>query len=50
MKVLEALKLTYEAVKAAKPNDRSDVDRAYAVTLTDLEKVIAYFQVYAVKS
>lgn len=47
MEVLEALKLTYEAVKAAKPNDRSDKDRAYAVTITELEKVIAYFQVYA---
>lgn len=47
MTAFEALKAAHEAVKAEKPNDRSDKDRAYAVTITELEKVIAYFQVYA---
>lgn len=29
-----------------KPNDRSDLDRQYAVILTDLEKVEAYYYHY----
>lgn len=34
------------ALRAAKPNDRSELDRRYAVTITELEKVVAYFSVY----
>jgi len=37
----------FEALRAEKPEDRSSRDRAYAVTLTELEKVFAYYQVYA---
>lgn len=35
-------------LKSYKPNDRSDMDRCYAVTITEMEKIIAYFQMYAV--
>jgi hypothetical protein len=33
-----------------KPNDRSEIDRIYAVTLTDLEKIAAYWQVKALEA
>lgn len=41
----ESLKLLREAldeVRNQKPNDRSELDRVYAVVITDIEKVIAY--------
>jgi len=37
-----------EGLKARKPNDRSDRDRSYAVTITELERAYAYFVVYVV--
>jgi U3 small nucleolar ribonucleoprotein component len=33
-----------------KPNDRSEIDRIYAVTLTDLEKIAVYWQVKALEA
>ena len=30
-------------LRTNKPNDRSEKDRYYAVTITDLEKALAYF-------
>lgn len=30
----------------AKPNDKSPLDRRFAVTITELEKAIAYFNTY----
>lgn len=41
-KEYELLKQAIEAVRAAKPGDRADVDRHYAVLLTMLEQVLAY--------
>jgi hypothetical protein len=35
-------------MKANKPNNRSEMDRAWAVTITEFEKMIAYFRVYVV--
>lgn len=37
------------ALQLAKPNDRSFVDRAYAVTLTEVEKAMAYFHVFVMQ-
>jgi hypothetical protein len=37
------LAMAREKLKSGKPNDRSPKDRHWAVTLTELEKVIAYF-------
>lgn len=31
-----------------KPGDRSERDRSFAVTITELEKVLAYFKVFVV--
>ena len=37
-------------MRECKPNDRSAVDRVYAVSLTDLEKVAAYWYVRAIEA
>jgi hypothetical protein len=33
----------YRALKAAKPDDRSERARRYAVTITEFEKTLSYF-------
>ena len=38
---------TIGKLKDYKPNDRSARDRAYAVTITELEKAFAYFVIFA---
>lgn len=38
--------LCIDMAKAAKPNDRSDQDRYFAVFLTDIEKLRAYYLTY----
>lgn len=42
--ILSLLEMALGGMKAAKPNDRSERDRHYAVARTDLEKVIAYWE------
>ena len=41
--VARSIAYTLELVTQRKPNDRSEMDRIYAVTKTDLEKIYAYF-------
>lgn len=38
-----ALSELVEKMKSAKPGDRSDMDRRFAIVITELEKVEAYF-------
>lgn len=38
----QALLVAFEEVKASKPNDKSELDRRYAIAITMLEQVIAY--------
>lgn len=45
--VMEALRDVYILMESSRPDDRSPEDRAYAVTLTEMEKVIAYFATWA---
>lgn len=45
----EAYKLieqAIEALKAAKPAERSEAARHYAIVITELEKTFAYYRVY----
>ena len=42
--VLEAIRIAITLAKTKKPNDRSEDDRYYAITVTDLEKVYALFK------
>lgn len=46
--VLGDLKNVIHRMRSAKPDERSELARRYAVSITDLEKVIAYFEVYVV--
>ena len=46
--VLQQMRDTLEALRALKPNDRSEKDRRIAVTITELEKVIAYYNCYVI--
>lgn len=40
--------LLLEEMKQAKPDDRSEKARRYAVTITEFEKVAAYFKTYVI--
>lgn len=42
------LEVTMEAMRKNKPNDRSAKDRCYAVAITDMEKLYAYFKTWIV--
>ncbi len=37
-------------LKAAKPEERSEAARRYAVTITELEKCAAYFKIFVILS
>ena len=43
-----ALLVAYRKLKAGKPEDRSEKARRYAVTITEMEKAIAYFDTMVV--
>jgi hypothetical protein len=38
----------WHRMKAAKPTERSEVARRYAVSMTEFEKVMAYFELFVV--
>ena len=42
-KALELLRASIEAMREQKPNDRSELDRRYAVAITEAEKLLAYY-------
>ncbi len=48
--LLRELWLVLQALRDAKPEERSDVSRRYAVTINELEKVVAYFKTFVVDS
>lgn len=45
-KALQLLKDALAAMKEAKPEERGDLSRSYAVAITELEKLIAYYIVF----
>lgn len=48
-KALKLMKEALEALREAKPEERSELARRYAVTITEFEKLLAYY-VYFVES
>ena len=44
----KSLQDTLMMLRDAKPEERSELARRYAVTITELEKVLSYFIVYVV--
>jgi hypothetical protein len=47
-KVFTAMYEAYNLMRQSKPNDRSEMDRRYAVAITEMEKTIAYFYTWCV--
>lgn len=45
---IKSLRDTLAVLKKHKPDDRSELDRRYAVTITELEKTLAYFYTFVV--
>jgi hypothetical protein len=45
----EFLEMALETLKAEKPNDRSELDRRHAIVITEIEKVIAYYDQFIAK-
>jgi len=43
---LNGLEASLHFLRSAKPDERSELTRQYAITITELEKVVAYFRVY----
>ena len=48
MEVNRQLEEVLQLLRNSKPEERNEIARRYAVTITELEKVIAYFKVYIV--
>lgn len=46
---LGKLEDTLAYLRSTKPNERSELARRYAVTITELEKVFAYFRIYVAR-
>lgn len=47
---IKSLRDTLAILKKHKPDDRSELDRRYAVTITELEKTLAYFYTFVVSN
>ena len=43
---LDMMRDLLHKLKSSKPEERTELARRYAVTITELEKVLAYFYVY----
>lgn len=44
---IDCFDMLLQALRANKPNDRSDQDRYWAITITEVEKARAVFLTYA---
>lgn len=44
-----ALRYALDEPRKGKPNDRSEADRAYAIAITDLQKVVAFFEMAVIQ-
>lgn len=43
------LQVALQAMKDSRPNDRSAADRHWAVAITDMERIIAYFDYFIMR-
>ena len=46
---IDSISDTLQRLRDAKPDDRSELARRYAVTITELEKVYAYFLAWVIE-
>lgn len=49
MRAFRLLKEAVDAIREAKPGDRSEVDRRFAIVVTMLEKAVAFYDYYIVR-
>ena len=47
--ILISLESSLRMIQRNRPNDRSELDRRWAITITDFEKVMSYFKTYIVE-
>jgi hypothetical protein len=47
--IKKAIQELLQMLKENKPDDRSELDRRHAIILTDLEKIMAYYDYYIVR-
>jgi hypothetical protein len=47
--IQDKLVAAIDALKDGKPEDRSETARRFAVTITEMEKVLAYFNYFVVE-
>ena len=47
--IIVKMKMVLMLMRDAKPQERDELARRYAVSITDMEKVIAYFKEYVVQ-
>jgi hypothetical protein len=45
---INSLEVALDSLRKGKPEDRSEKARRYAVTITEMEKVLAYFKTYVI--
>jgi len=48
-RIVRLLNEVLTVIRTGKPDERSEVARRYAVTITELEKVIGYFETWVVR-
>lgn len=48
VKVMAKMQEALEAMRAAKPEERGELARRYAVAITEFEKVFAYFKTFVI--
>lgn len=46
---MEAMFNLHRQLKQAKPTERNELARRYAVTITELEKVMGYFELFVLQ-
>jgi hypothetical protein len=44
----QTLSVAMKALRDGKPTERSEISRRYAITITELEKVMAYFGMFVI--
>ncbi|MFZ1752726.1 MAG: hypothetical protein WBO46_15035 [Caldilineaceae bacterium] len=43
-RVADAIRAALREMQEAKPGDRSEIDRRYAIAITEMEKALAYYE------
>lgn len=50
IEIWETMWRLHQQLQAAKPTERNEIARRYAITITELEKVMAYFDLWVYRN